>query len=475
MRRELVVTPSRWSARGEAELTVRGRPMVVWQGIVGESARVRVRNQGSNRDYAVFRETTTPSPHRVEPPCDRYHTCGGCPMMHMTLEGQHEAKRTLIAEALAAEGLDDVPVAPMQQGPEAERDFRWVVKLGVGFSEQGRLRVGAWGRHTRTIVPIPQCVVAADPLRAAMASVAHHTLDLDIPPHDPVKDLGVLRAFVIRGSRATGDVVVTIVAGRRTRQLTELAERIGLECTAISGVVLHLNEEEGNAIYKRDLLGEVPYKKLRGSPFLEESIGDVRYRVGPGDFFQTNPGVAEVLYRRALERLELSEGVPFIDLYSGVGGLALAASRITGWALGIEGLANAVASARDAAKVQGLPATFDCDDVELALPDLARRHAASRPVVSINPARRGLEEGVPQGIAALMPRRIAYISCNPRALARDLATFRELGYHPDTIEPFDMFPHTAHVECLVVLRPEDDGPPAARAPRRKVVGSRRKS
>jgi 23S rRNA (uracil1939-C5)-methyltransferase len=114
-------------------------------------------------------------------------------------------------------------------------------------------------------------------------------------------------------------------------------------------------------------------------------------------------------------------------------------------------LANAVASARDAAKVQGLPATFDCDDVELALPDLQRRHAASRPVVSINPARRGLEEGVAEGIVGLSPRRIAYISCNPRALARDLAHFRELGYHPDTIEPFDMFPHTAHVESLALF------------------------
>lgn len=474
MRRELVVTPSRWSPRGEAELTVQGRPVVVWQGIVGESARVRVRNMGRNQDYAVFRDTTTPSPHRVEPPCDRYHTCGGCPMMHLDQQGQHEAKRALIQEALAAEGLEDVSVGAFTIGPNPDADFRHVVKLGVGFSDQGRLRVGAWGRHTATIVPIPHCVVAADSLRAAMASVAHHILDLEIPPYDPQTGRGVLRSVVLRASRSTGDVVVTLVAGRRTRSLSELAEVVGLECSAISGVVLHLNEEEGNAIYKRDLYGEIHTKLLRGSPDLTDTLGDVRYRIGPGDFFQTNPAVAEKLYARAIERMELGPEVPFVDLYCGVGGLALAAARHSGWVLGVESLENAVRSARESAREQGLDVTFECDDVEVFLPDLARRLAGVQPVVSVNPARRGLEEGVVEGIAALEPRRIAYISCNPRALARDLAAFRSLGYQVSEVEPFDMFPHTAHVECLVVLHaPEPTS--ARRAPRRKVVGRPRRS
>ena len=333
---------------------------------------------------------------------------------------------------------------------------------------------GPGGRHTRTVVPIPHCVVAAPALRAAMASVAHHVLELEIPPWDPGDDRGVLRAIVLRASRTTGDVVVTLVAARRVRVLTELAERIALECTEISGVVLHLNDEDGNAIYKRDMFGEIHTKVLRGSPYLEESLNGVRYRVGPGDFFQTNPGVAERLYARALDRLGLDADTPFVDLYSGVGGLALAASTRTGFALGVEALENAVASARDAAKTQDLPATFECDDVGGFLPDLARRLSASRPVVAINPARRGLEDGVAEGIAAMKPRRIAYVSCNPRALARDLARFRELGFTVGAVEPFDMFPHTAHIECLVVLEAQDDAP-ARRAPRRRVVGRGKES
>lgn len=475
MQRELAVTPTSWSPRGEAVLSVRGRPIVVWQGIVGEHATVRITNLGRNRDYASFRGTQRPSPHRVDPPCEKYHTCGGCPLMHLDLAGQHAAKRAMVREALDAEGLGDLPVGELTAGPDAERDFRWVVKLGVGHSDHGRLRVGAWGRNNRSIVPIPHCLVAADPLRAVMASVAHHILELDLPPYDPASDRGVLRAVVLRGSRSTGEVLVTIIAGRRVRGLAELADRVAIEASPVVGVVLHLNADPGNAIFQRDPLGEIHTKVLRGRPYVEESLGGVRYRIGPGDFFQTNPGVAERLYARALDALDLGPDTPFVDLYSGVGGLALAAAARTGWAHGVEFLSGAVASARDAAKAQDLPATFECEDVGVLLPDLARRLAGARPVVAVNPARRGLEEGVAEGIAALRPRRIAYISCDPRAMARDLAHLRDLGFLPARVDPFDMFPHTAHVECLAILHSEDDEPPTGRAPRRRVIGATRES
>lgn len=471
---EVQVTPRSWSPRGEAELTVRGKPTLVWSGIVGESARVRVVHQGQNRDYAVFREASPPSPHRVDPPCRRYHTCGGCPLMHLDRDGQHGARQRLVRDALAAEGLDDVPVGSVVPSPDGEEEFRWVVKLGVGFSDHGHLRVGAWGRNTRSIVPIPECLVAADPLRASMHAIAHHVRELGLGPYDPIEDRGVLRAIVVRGSRTHGDLLVTLVAGRRVRKLTELAERIAAQVSTVSGVVLHLNDDEGNAIYQREEDGEIGSTVLLGRPWIEETLAGVDYRIGPGDFFQTNPGMAEVLYQRTLDDLGLGPGVPVVDLYAGVGGFALAAARRTGFAIGVESVAGAVRAAREAAKRNDITAEFVSGEVVDVLPGIARRLRGTAPVVTVNPARRGLEEGVAEAIAALGPRRMAYISCNPRAMARDLRDLSERGLRIGSIALYDMFPHTAHVEAVALLEGSADDVPTRRAPRRRAVGKARR-
>jgi 23S rRNA (uracil1939-C5)-methyltransferase len=339
----------------------------------------------------------------------------------------------------------------------------------VGYSDHGRIRVGAWGRNTRTIVPIPECHVAAVPLRRTMATVAHFVRELNIRPYNPETDEGILRAVVLRGSRTHREVHVMLVAGRRIRALQDLAEAITASNSEIVGVALHLNDDIGNALYERSPSGAVPFMPLRGRMHLEEELDGVTYRIGPGDFFQTNPGMAEVLYRETLDRLDLSEGIPLVDLYCGVGGLALQGAKRTGWALGIEELEGAVEQARGAARRNKLKAEFMAGRVEDALEEAGQRLMGSRPVVTVNPARRGLEDGVVEQITALAPRRVAYISCNPQALARDLVRFREAGMQIGPVALYDMVPNTAHVESVVVLSAPDADGPARRAPRRRVV------
>lgn len=473
MAQDVVVTPQRWTSRGEAEAGLNGKPLRVWSGIPGERAGVHVVHEGQHAAFGVYRGTVTPHPHRVEPRCSKYHTCGGCPLMHLDAEGQRQARADMVRDAFRTEGLHDIEVGEVVPSPDGEDGFRWVVKLGVGYSDHKRLRVGAWGRRSRSVVPIPDCTVAAPPVLAAMTAVAHHIIDLNIPPYDDERDEGVLRAIVIRGSRSTGEVVVTLVAGERKRSLNDLAERLMSEAAEISGVALHLNDQPGNAIYSRDEEGAVRSTELSGRGWMEDTLNGITYRISPGDFFQTNPGMAEVLYADTLDRLGLDKDVPFVDLYCGVGGLALPAARRTGWALGVEEIVGAVDQARNAAKHQGIPAEFMSGRVEELLPQLARRLSKSRPVVAVNPARRGLEAGVVDAIIALQPRRIAYISCNPQALARDLVAFRDRGMRTTSIQLYDMFPNTAHVECVAVLEAEDAEEAARRAPRRKVVGAKR--
>lgn len=445
-------------------------PLAVWSGIPGEEARVRVVQQGQNQDLALFVEAETPSEYRVEPVCERYTLCGGCPFMHMNPAGQERAHRALVRAPLDQEGLGGLKLGAYHASPDGHEDFRHVIKLGFGYSDQGRMRVGAWGRRDRAIVPIPRCNVAHPVLRSVMVALAHHTIELDIRPYDAASDQGILRAAVLRVSRATGEVLVTLVVGRRIRQLQDLAEAVAGQVSAVTGVWVHINDEPGNSIYARDEAGAVPVLPLVGKATIEERLGDVTYDIGPGDFFQTNPAVAEVLYKRVVDQLDLPSGAPVVDLYSGVGGVALQAAARGAWALGIEGIEGAVNRARSAARRQSLQAEFLNARVEDVLPELPRRLGGKRPIVVVDPARRGLEPGVIDGILALDPVQVAYVSCNPRALSRDLARFVAAGLAPGDIELFDMFPNTAHVETLVVLKGQ---PSTSRGPgrglRRKVV------
>lgn len=463
------VTPTRWMHRGEA-LVEANYPLVVWSGIPGETARVRVEHRGSNRAYSVWLEADQPHEHRVDPPCERYRLCGGCPIMHLSSDGQQTMRRHLVGAALHESGLYDVTFGDWHPSPDGFEDFRHVVKLGFGRSDRGRIRVGAWGRTSRQIVPIPQCTVAHPALRRAMNALAHHTIELDIWPWEAEKGRGCLRAAVLRVSRHTGEVLITLIAGAHNNRLSDLAAQVAMQVSEVVGIAVHYNADEGNNIFSRDEEGAIRVRYLEGSDSFVEKLGDIEYDVGHGDFFQTNPAVAEVLYKRVLDASELEDGVPFVDLYSGVGGIALQAAQRTGWALGVEEVDGAVLRAREAARRQHIPAEFVSGRVDEVLPEVARRVAKARPVVSVNPARRGLEPGVVEHILSLRPRRIAYVSCNPRALARDLIAFREAGFTVAPLELFDMFPNTPHVEILAVLEAPDSGADAeARAPRRRRV------
>lgn len=471
MARTVDVTPERWMARGEVLVSERGlRPLLVWGGIPGERARVRIAHQGTHQVRGEWVESDRPSPYRVEPVCDKYTPCGGCPLMHVDAAGQARARTDLVRDALREARLPNVEVGDLVPCPDGRTGFRHVVKVGFGMSDTGRIKVGAWGRNTREIVPIPQCVVAAPILRKAMISLAHHTIELGIEPYDPVRGRGVLRSAVMRASRTTGEVLVTLVAARRTRQLDELAEELARGVNAVVGVWLHLNDGEGNAIYQRDDQGVVGVLPLVGKESIEETLNDITYRIGPGDFFQTNPSVAEVLYRKTLDRLNLERGDAVIDLYSGVGGIALEAAKRTGFALGVEEIDGAVQRAREAARVNKIPAEFLQGQVLEVAPELTKRFAGTGPKVVVDPARRGLEDGVIDVICALGPSAIAYVSCNPKTMARDLATFAAKGWRIGTVEPFDMFPHSPHVECVAVLEPPIGAEaPVRRAPKRQLA------
>lgn len=444
--------------------------LVLWGAIPGEEAFVHLYHEGENQDQGRFiKPAGEPHRFRREPPCDRFTPCGGCPLMHLTDEGQVRAKLHLIRAAFSEHGLEKFAPGTMVASPDGAEDFRHVAKITAGLSDHGHLRVGAYSRGTHHVVPIPECKVVTPAIREVMKIAAHHIIDLKLYPYEPEIDRGLLRHLVIRQSRSSGEILITVVASKKLPILWELAERLSGNLSGVVGVHLHVNSEPGNAIFDRDADGVTETIPMRGKDAIEEVLDGLRLRVGPADFYQTNPAMAEVLVKDVVSAFAEDAERPAVDLYCGVGGITLALARSQGWAFGVEGVESAVERAKENATLNKLAAEFASGNVVELLPDLAKRLQGTGPVVCVDPARRGLEPEVAAGIRALEPARLAYVSCNPRALARDLAEFVAAGWSIDDVRAYDMFPQTSHAELLARLSPP--APPAAarRPPRRKVV------
>ncbi|MCK6503033.1 23S rRNA (uracil(1939)-C(5))-methyltransferase RlmD [Myxococcota bacterium] len=463
------MTPDHWHPDGDA--VVPGElPVDVWGGIPGEPAEVELLHTGRHRIVGRFHAPVgEPHPLRRAPVCEHFDACGGCPLMHLVPAGQERARLALLRDALAEVGLQALTPSSVQPSPEGDEGYRHVVKLVVGRSDHGHLRIGTFARRTHRVVAIPGCNVATPVLRRVMSVVAHTIIELDIWPFDPQTGRGTLRHVVMRQSRSHGEVLVTLVAGGRNRALGILAERLSGAVGEVAGVHLHLNDDPGNAIFARDEEGQVPTVKLVGKDVIEERLGEVTLAIGPGDFYQANPAMAERIAQDLRELLAPDRDRPLLDLYCGVGAFTLALGREHGWALGVEVVGGAVSRARENARRNRIAAEFLAGDTVELLPEVGQRLEGRHPVVMLDPARRGAGEGVLAGVLAMQPARIAYLSCNPRAMARDLVELQAAGWRVRELRAYDMFPQTAHVETLALLDPPEAVGEGLAAPRRRVV------
>lgn len=429
-----LVTPDAWSGRGEAvgpASVGAGPPRVrVFGGIPGETARVERMGGGAHEVYAVWRESAVPAAIRVTPPCPRYLACGGCPWMHVDPAAAREARRGLVVRALAGVPLGPDGVAPVVPCPDGDAGYRTVVKLMARDTPQG-VRFGGYGRHSHDVVSVSDCL-ALDPALRPFTRL------------DPIPaPVGMLRALVVRASRATGATLATLIVRHECPEAVSAARRLPAD-----GVHLHVHPHPGDALFT----ATGATRHVRGRATLEERFGALRLTVGPTDFYQTNPATAARLW----EDLPLPRD-RLLDLYGGVGAVALALAVRRGAAplqvLGVEESPAAVARAAanfaaNRAVLPGVTAEFRAG----RMVDFVAPMGWAGAMVVVNPPRRGLELGVAERLVALAPAPLVYVSCHPEALGRDLARLVALGMRVERVTPYDMFPHTPHVETVVVMR-----------------------
>lgn len=436
--RKMDLTIERLGINGEGVGHWYGYTIFVDGALPGELVHTRLIEQRKSFGRAVLIEILTPSPHRLKPPCPLFGQCGGCQVMHMDYSQQLESKRMRIVDALQRIGkFVDVEISPCMPSPST---LAYRNKIQLPYAPGNKL--GLYSRNSRDLVEIEQCHIHCPRGEEAFQKIQHIVKSSSLVPYDPETGEGELKHVLIKTAVFTDQVLVILVTqGEVITDLMAVAEQIMQALPQIKGVVQNINTSQDNVVLGNE------FRTLAGQSAIEEKLLGLYFKVSPASFFQVNPAQAENIYKHALEFCQLSGQETVLDAFCGVGTLSLVFAQHAKEVIAVECVPDAIEDARENARRNDISnVRFTCAQAEDFMETLSQIDIAV-----LNPPRRGCDSLFLERLAALQPKHIAYISCDPATLARDLAILASKGYQIKNVRPFDMFPQTAHVECFVGL------------------------
>lgn len=416
-----------------------GRAVFVSGAVPGDVVEAEVVREERSFLKARVTEVIEPSPDRVEPRCPWASVCGGCPWAPMDYTAQLAAKRDNVVQSLARIGRlgterAEALVAPVD-APGAPWGYRNKVELAVE-RRRGRRVVGMHVAGGSGVVKVDRCLLL-DADHERLVKAVSGSLSYLANSHD----LDVERVG-IRASRRTGDVEVALWTEPSPFPRAQAAKVIG-DATGAGSIVRVMTK---GPLKARRLAGT---ERLAGNGWWSERVLDEVMRVSAPSFFQVNTLGAERLVQLVMEGLAPTRDDDAMDLYAGGGTFTLPLARRAGWVDAVESYGPAVGDLRRNLERAGI------DNADPVGGDAGREFPdEGADVVVVDPPRAGLAADVVEKLSALDARAVAYVSCDPATLARDLARFEEAGrLEPVSVRPVDLFPQTFHVETVTLLRP----------------------
>jgi 23S rRNA (uracil1939-C5)-methyltransferase len=377
--------------------------------------------------------------------CPHFPNCVGCPFINLPYPEQLKRKRAVVSRALgeytALAGVEAPPVVPSPR----RVGYRARVKLVVR-KNRDQIAMGLYVPHSHRVIDISACPVHPRPVNQVVFYLKRKLMDLDIQPYDERDDSGELRYVDFRHSVARNELSVTLVTRHANfPQGAALARALQERFPFITGVIQNVNENRGNVIWGQS------FRTLSGRDTIMERVGDLKLVFPAGVFSQANPFTARKLYEKVYELASLTGKETVLDLYCGVGPIALylAAAARQVWAVDDSELS--IATAKQNARRNGRGnCRFIAGDVAASVEQL-RRDLPTIDLLVLNPPRKGVQPKAMEAVLAAGAPRIIYVSCEPRSLARDLDKLVAARYRIAQIQPFDMFPQTEEVETVALL------------------------
>lgn len=411
---------------------------------VKDKVKVRIVKVQKNYCYGKIEEILFPSPDRVDLDCPVYSKCGGCCFRHISYEAELRHKADFVTSNLRRLGGLTPEMLPIVPSPSCE-GYRNKAQYPIRECD-GKVDAGFFAKRSHRVISCSKCMLQPAFFEVIVDYVKTFLEENHIPIYNEETGRGLVRHLYLRYGEVTGQVMVCVVInGMQLPHCQRFLKGLLEVCPEVVSVILNVNRANNNVI-----LGERCIT-LYGQDTIQDVLCDVTFKISPLSFYQVNRSAAEKLYTLAREMADLKGDELLVDLYCGAGTIGLSMAKYVRELIGVEIVRDAVENAKTNAKNCGLEnVRFLCEDAGSAAKVLAEE-GVKPDVIVVDPPRKGCDATVLDAMVQMAPDKIVMISCNSASLARDCKELKEKGYEIKQAVPVDLFPRTAHVECVALL------------------------
>ena len=324
--------------------------------------------------------------------------------------------------------------------------YRNKAQYPVGVDRLGNPQIGVFANRTHEIIPIKECLIQNKLSQDLAKFVLNWIRKNNISIYNEKTGKGLIRHIVTKIGIKTNEVMlVLVVNGINIPNEENLVKEVLENFKEVKTIVKNINTKNTNVI-----MGDKNIN-LYGYGYIEDILGEYRFKISPLSFYQVNPVQAEKLYNIGVEAAKIDKDDIVFDLYCGIGTISIFMAKYAKKVYGIEIVEDAIKDAKENAKINNIKNTeFIAGDVEIVLDKLINKDKILPDVIMVDPPRKGLDKTSIENIKKIKPKKLVYISCNPATLVRDLSYLEEI-YDIKKIKPVDMFPFSKHCECVSLL------------------------
>lgn len=398
----------------------KGKRIHVYYALPGDKVKVKILYKDKGEYVGVTKEVVEKSPDRINPMCEHFSKCGGCRIQCLKYEKQLEFKENIVRKLFG----NCNKIIPSVEKFYYRNRMDFIIGKGpkIGLREVEKYY---------KIVDIRKCFLQSEYSNDAINKFREFIIEKNLEPYDIVTKKGFLRYIIIREGKNTGEKMINIVTTSGTfRHLDELKNIF--ECNTF---IWSINDSVA------DVSTAEKYHVIFGDGYIREKILDRTFYIAPYSFFQTNTRTAEILYKKIVEISSLNGNEKVLDLYCGSGAIGIFLSEYSREVLGIDISEECIRVAEKNAR--------GIDNIKFLKARAEDVRKVGFDVVVVDPPRAGLTKKVIKNILEIKPKKIIYVSCNPKTQARDINMMK--GYKIVEVQPIDMFPHTQHIENIVLL------------------------
>lgn len=451
------------AAEGKSLAHVDGTVVFVEFAVPGDIVNVKVTKKKKNYMEGFILEIVKPSDDRLQPFCEHFGICGGCRWQPLPYDMQLKAKQQQVWDQLVRIGHLEIPdISPILPSDKTKyyrnkleftfSNKRWIYNNEDpdSLTDEERLGLGFHvGKFFDKVLDIKHCSLQPEPSNEIRLFIREYAVTHNLEFYNIRENTGFLRNIIVRNNQV-GDVMLTVCFAYDDQdKIVPMLDAIAVEFPQIKSLHYVINEKLNDSISDLDCI------LYKGEDAIWETMGKLKFKIGPKSFYQTNSEQAYKLYSVAKEFAALTGNEVVYDLYTGTGTIAQFISDQASKVIGIEYVKEAIEDARINAEANGITncTFFDGDMKDILTADFIKEHGKPE-VMIIDPPRAGMHPDVVKVIMEAAPERIVYVSCNPASQARDLAMMSPM-YEITAVQPVDMFPHTMHVENVCALKLKD--------------------